>query len=39
VHQRAQVIRWGRGIWLLVCFGDETEPVSIRPHLLRVLDL
>lgn len=37
-HQRAQVIRWGRGTRLLVRFEGETEPVSIRPHLLRVLD-
>jgi hypothetical protein len=38
VHQRAQVTRWGHGTRLLVRFEGETEPVSIRPHLLRVLD-
>ncbi|HET9254055.1 MAG TPA: hypothetical protein VFO16_02490, partial [Pseudonocardiaceae bacterium] len=37
-HQRAQVTCWGRGSRLLVRFEGETEPVSIRPHLLRVLD-
>src|SRR5262249_5105146 len=37
-HQRAQVIRWSRGTRLLVRFNGETEPVSIRPHLLRVVN-
>jgi hypothetical protein len=34
--KQAQVIRRSRGIRLVVRFDGETQPVSIRPDLLRV---
>jgi hypothetical protein len=37
--ERGEVIRWGRGSRLQVRFDGETEPVSIRPHLVRVVRL
>jgi hypothetical protein len=36
---RGEVISWGRGSRLQVRFDGETQPVSIRPHLVRVVAL
>jgi hypothetical protein len=37
LHQRGEVIRRGHHTRLCVRFDDETELVSVRPHLLRVV--
>jgi hypothetical protein len=37
--KRGEVISWGRGSRLQVRFDGETKPVSIRPHLVRVISL
>lgn len=39
LRKRGEVIRWGRGSRLQVRFDGETKPVSIRPHLVRVIAL
>jgi hypothetical protein len=37
--KRGDVISWGRGSRVQVHFDGETQPVSIRPHLVRVVAL